>query len=147
MLKWGGLIPNWWSNKVEFMTSISSASDCFQGGNRKDNILQRLQCDYTNHRNRESELGKIPERMVFHKQTANPLKWISWGRRCSFTCFSILSCITAEQLFSAKIHQQNRYILDTNAILTFLDLGYVYKHDKCNPIWPYMYTHIYYSTR
>jgi hypothetical protein len=55
------------------MTPFSSASDCFQGGIREHNILQQHQCDYTNDRNRESELGKIPEEMVFQKQTAYPL--------------------------------------------------------------------------
>jgi hypothetical protein len=129
------------------MTPFSSASDCFQGGNHKDNILQRLQCDYTNHRNRESELGNIPAQMVFHKQTANPF---NLGKRVQFHMFFNLimhysRTIVLYRRLLQKIHHQNRYIFDTNVILTFLNFGNMYKHDKCNPIWPYMYTHIYYS--
>jgi hypothetical protein len=123
------------------MSSFSSASDCFQGGNRKDNILQWLQCDYTNHRNKENELGKIPEQMVFHEQTANPF---NLGKMVQFHMFFNLimhysRTIVLYRRLLQKIHHQNRYIFDTNAILTFLDFGNMSKHDKCKPIYVHSY--------
>jgi hypothetical protein len=76
--------------------------------------------------------------MVFHKQTANPFNE-SLGEEGAVSHFFNLimhysRTIVLYRRLLQKIHHQNRYIFDTNAILTFLNFGNMYKHDKCNPI-------------